>query len=103
MIMGEKLHKIIMDHAPEYWDTGLDKTVLLSSSSTEYQEISAEILEARQLGANRPIKTIKRYQNVHDLGQFLVREQHLLHLKPNKLYYRVSFSNLYKLYLFIIL
>lgn len=87
--MGEKLHKIILDHAPKYWETGGENIVQIYSYSTEYQEISKEIEEAMQL-RDRPIKSIKRYQNVHDLGQFLVREQHLLHLYPNKTYYRVG-------------
>lgn len=88
--MGENLHKIIMDHAPEYWAAGLEKIVLLNTYSREYQDISKEVLDAIQLASNSPIKTIQRYQNVHDFGQFLVREQHLLHLNPDKSFFRVS-------------
>lgn len=93
--MSEKLHKIIMDHAPEYWAAGLEQTVLLGTSSREYQDISKEVLDAIQLGGSNPIKTIKRYQSVHDFGQFLVREQHLLHLNPGKSFFRVSIYNKY--------
>lgn len=88
--MGEKLHKIILDHAPEYWEAGLGKIVPLHTTSREYLEISKEVLDAIQMGGNRTIKAIKRYQNVHDFGQFLVREQHLLHLNPATSFFRVS-------------
>lgn len=86
--MGEKLEKVILNHAPEYWETG-SNIFPLSKLSVEYRDIAKEITDAHR-DSTTSIKSIKRFQNVHDFGQFLVREQHLLHLNPNQSYYRVS-------------
>lgn len=92
--MGEKLEKVILNYAPEYWETGVSNKVILNKMSREYRDIAKQIAESSSYGFNSPqIKSIKRVQNVHDLGQFLVREQHLLHLSPNQSYYRVSTKN----------
>lgn len=88
--MGENLEKIVLSYAPEYWQTGVGNIVQLRTHFPEYGVIFTEVSQAIQ-SYNASIKTIKRCQNVHDFGQFLVREQHLLHLNPSKTYYRVSY------------
>lgn len=88
--MGEHLEKVILNHAPEYWETG-GNIFPLNKLSVEYRNIAKELTDAHTCFT--PIKSIKRFQNIHDFGQFLVREQHLLHLHPSQSYYRVSTKN----------
>lgn len=89
--MDEILEKIVSSHAPEYWVRGAGNTTFLNRDSSEFVDISEELYRA--LNRNWGIKTIRRHQNVCDFGQFLVREQHLLHLQPQQNYYRVSTMN----------
>lgn len=94
--MGESLEKIILNYAPDYWEKGRsDEIFPLTRNSSEYENVSREVTEVINSGYTPEIKSIKRFQNVHDFGQFLIREQHLLHLNPNQSYYRVSIKNNY--------
>lgn len=87
--MGERLAQVILQFAPEYWEKRSHDMVELTPRSKEYSDISEEISEAIS-DMKVPVIKIKRNQNIHDLGQFLVREQHLLHLNPTTNFYRVS-------------
>lgn len=95
--MGERLEQIVLKYAPEYWQIGVSSAVDLTLYSQEYNEISGEVLNAMQYRV--PIKSIQRFQNVHDLGQFLIREQHLLHINPGRPYYRVSESHCHEIFI----
>ncbi|XP_066254843.1 uncharacterized protein [Euwallacea similis] len=78
---------VIMNHAPVYWDQNERNEVVLSPSCEEFKQIAFEVQKA--LGSTKNIQSISRVQNVHDLGQCLIREQLLLCANPEKTYYRV--------------
>lgn len=79
----------ILNHAPDYWDVYGGEENELSASSTEFQKIANEVKNALGTSSKR-IQSIKRIQNVFDLGQVLIREQLLLVANPISTYYRVS-------------
>lgn len=87
--MDRRLENIIMDHAPDYWKTGVGATTTLLQNSEEYQEISMEVLQCMNGSSHISIRSICRHQNVYDLAQVLVREQHLVHFNQSETYYRV--------------
>lgn len=79
--------EVIMCYAPKYWESNKEDQIHLDSNSEEFQQVAFEVLKA--LTQPRTIKGIMRIQNVHDLGQCLIREQLLLTANPNTPYYRV--------------
>lgn len=83
--MGDSLEEIIMKYVPETWLNG-NGCVLVDKMSEEFKGIVAEISKNSFV----KIKTMKRYENIYDYGQFLFREQHILKLNPNTIYYRLS-------------
>lgn len=87
--MGERLEKIILNFAPPNWKSGRD-TIQLDKMSPEFKEMEAEFSGALVFPVS--INSIKRHEDVFNYGQFLFREQQLLHLSPGKAYYRVSKS-----------
>lgn len=83
---------IIMPYAPKYWESNKPDQVQLDCNSKEYNQVASGVLKA--LTRPRTIKKIMRIQNMHDLGQCLIREQLLLTANPNTPYYRVCFSEI---------
>lgn len=79
----------ILNHAPDYWSAYGGEENELSASSAEFQKIANEVKHALGTSAKR-IQSIKRIQNVIDLGQLMIREQLLLVANPISTYYRVS-------------
>ncbi|KAF7273680.1 uncharacterized protein LOC143201662 [Rhynchophorus ferrugineus] len=87
--MNYSIEHSILKHAPDYWTyTTTPKTeYVLHPHGNEYSTIEREVYSA--LTDNRNIKIIKRIQNIHDLGQLLIREQFLITKNVGVDYYRV--------------
>lgn len=83
---------VIMCYAPDYWESNKQDQIHLDSNSKEFRQVASEVLKA--LAQPRAIKKITRIQNVHDLGQCLIREQLLLTANPSTAYYRVCPSEI---------
>lgn len=84
------MENLILRHAPNYWqksDTDWAAEYLLKNNSKEFQEIQSEIWTAT--GYRIRTTEIRRIQNLHDLGQTLVRAQLYINTKPGN-WYRVS-------------
>ncbi|RZB39307.1 uncharacterized protein BDFB_004783 [Asbolus verrucosus] len=76
----------IKAYTPETWDGSSQETVKLSKFTAEYRQVEYEL---RQAFAECPsASSIIRVQNIHDYGQFLIREQ-LLVAESSTQYYRV--------------
>lgn len=88
----------ILRYAPEYWNGSDDEQTELLTFSDEFKQIAYEARQALQ-NTTKGISRIVRVQNVHDLGQLLIREQLLLVTNKTTTYYRVRrFIKLNKLY-----
>ncbi|CAH2005617.1 unnamed protein product [Acanthoscelides obtectus] len=81
------MEEIILKHAPSCWT----KSTIVGQyelSANELNDISAEVKRAIR-STHLKISSIKRYQNVYDYGQVLIREQLLTVINPGIQYYRV--------------
>ncbi|XP_030750692.1 uncharacterized protein LOC115878362 [Sitophilus oryzae] len=93
------LNQEILKYAPSYWDKTLqNREENISSSSDEFKNIFSEITKA-VYSTHFSVQKIIRIQNIHDLGQLLIREQLLVTSNPHTQYYRVRrFIKINKLY-----
>ncbi|KAJ8941702.1 hypothetical protein NQ318_023298 [Aromia moschata] len=87
----DNIQNVIMKYAPEYWEKNyMDPStrIKLHSTSEEFDEVSSCVGQAvRQ--KNLRIISIKRYQNIFDFGQYIIREQLMAMANPKSTYYRV--------------
>lgn len=84
----------ILKYAPDYWVQSTQKSgeYQVYSGTNEYRTIESEVSKA--LLNPRSIEKIIRIQNIHDLGQLLIREQFLIAKEPFSDFYRVSIFDL---------
>lgn len=85
------MERTVLRHAPNYWNTIYvsDEQFTLNTSSEEYVKIKYQVQQA-VTNNNLHISQIQRVQNVHDYGQFLIREQLMAIANSHKKYYRVK-------------
>lgn len=83
----------VMSYAPENWhkpQADWSKLYEVPKTSDEYQQLKFEIETALTSNSLKGISKIERFQNIHDYGQVLLREQLLLVINKHTPLYRVS-------------
>lgn len=85
------MERTVLRYAPSYWDTSYeyDRQFELNQSSEEFNRIRHQVRQA--MGNNNlSVNQILRVQNIHDYGQFLIKQQLMAVDKSYKNYYRVN-------------
>ncbi|KAJ8934135.1 hypothetical protein NQ314_013594 [Rhamnusium bicolor] len=97
------MQRTILRYAPDYWDTNAEtlssQLYVINQFSEEYRQIDYEVKRATR-DTNLNITSIKRVQNIHDMGQLVLREQLLAVSDLLQSYYRVRrFFTIHRNYL----